>query len=70
MNDNYYIVFTIDYYSKTGKDLAKHMDCQIEFDQANKKQYLRGFQTKAKMVAFVNENKGAFNSVSMLKPVS
>jgi len=69
MNDNYYIVFTIDYCSKTGKDLAKRID-QIEFDQANKKQYLRGFETKAKMVAFVTENKDAFYSVSMLKPVS
>jgi hypothetical protein len=62
--DNYYAVFRVNYTETKGRELAKLCDINHTFD------VLRGFNTKRKMMEFVEEYKGGFNKLRLLKPIS
>ena len=61
---NYFVVFEIDYETKSGQELAHRMDTK------DTKEFIRGFETKAKMKVFVSDNTNAFKHIMMLKPIS
>jgi len=62
--EKYYVVFSIDYSSTKGQELAKILDVDDPL------KHLRGFHTKRAMLNFLEEFKSGIRIYQMLKPIT
>jgi len=60
----YYIVFSIDYSTATGRDLAARMDIN------DTKDYIIGFHSKSKLKDWLNYHLAGLHTYTALKPIS